>query len=293
MRRAVASGAGAQTILGSSFAVSAALTRYPFAAGQAGRYLLAAAALLLVGRARRLPLRRPAPRHLARLALLAATGLVAFNWCLLGALRHGTPAAVGVIVGGTPLVLAILGPARARRWPRGRVLAAAAAVVLGVALVEGAGAASLTGLLLALGTLACEVAFTLVAEPLLPRYGPLAISAYACLVGAAELLVIAPLTDQAVRWPTGQELAALAFLGAALTAVAFICWYRCVAELGADRAGLLTGVVPVSALLTGVLLGRDRLGPLPLVGALAVGAGVLIGLTGTRPTTAVRVRDEV
>jgi drug/metabolite transporter (DMT)-like permease len=293
MRRATGFGAGAQALLGSSFAVSAALTHYPFAAGQAGRYLLAAIALLAVGRARGLPLHRPGPRDLARLALLAATGLVAFNWCLLGALRHGTPAAVGVIVGGTPLVLAVLGPARVRSWPRGRVVGAAGAVVLGVVLVEGAGAASATGLLLATGTLACEVAFTLVAEPLLPRYGPLAVSAYSCLLAVPELVLIAPLTDQAARWPTGQELAALTFLGGALTTVAFISWYRCVAELGADRAGLLSGVVPVSALLTGVLLGRDRLGPLPLLGTLAVGAGVLIGLTGTRRYPPARVRDEV
>jgi drug/metabolite transporter (DMT)-like permease len=292
IRLPLLAGAGSQVLLGSSFAVSAAVTRYPFAVGQAGRYLLAGAAFLLLARVRRIPLRRPGWRDLARLAILAAAGLVAFNLCLLAALRHAAPSAVAVILGGTPLVLALLGPVLARRRGtpvpaagparRRQVLLGAAVVLLGVALVEGAGRASAIGLALAAGTLVCEVAFTLLAEPLLPRYGPFAVSAYVCLLAVPELAVVAPLSDHALRWPTPAELTALLFLGGALTTLAFLAWYRCVAEVGADRAGLLTGLVPVSSLLTGTLLGRDHLGVVPLVGALAVGVGVLTGLARQR-----------
>ena len=56
-------------------------------------------------------------RDWVRLAALAATGLVAFNVLLLTALRHADAAVVGTVVGGTPLVLALLGPLTRRERP--------------------------------------------------------------------------------------------------------------------------------------------------------------------------------
>jgi len=60
----------------------------------------------------------------------------------------------------------------------------------------------------------------------------------------------------------------------AVTAVAFVLWYSSVGRLGASRAGLLTGVAPVAAAATGVLLGGPA--PRPLVWAgIAVVAALL------------------
>ena len=53
-------------------------------------------------------------------------------------------------------------------------------------------------------------------------------------------------------------------------------WYTAVSRLGADRAGLFTGVVPVTAAVGGMLLGAPA--PAPVVWAgmalVAVGLGV-------------------
>src|SRR5215813_9493379 len=107
-------------ILGSSVPISRSILTFPILTGQALRYALAAAGLAVV-----VSLTPPAARvgrsDLLRLAALAATGLVGFNVCLLGALRHADPAAVGTVVGATPLVLALLGPALGRRRPAPRV----------------------------------------------------------------------------------------------------------------------------------------------------------------------------
>ena len=94
--------AAAMTVLGASVPISRLVLDYPVLTGQAGRYALAAAAFALIGRLRggnRVQLDR---RDWVRLALLAATGLVAFNLLLLTALRHTDPALVGTVVGGTP-----------------------------------------------------------------------------------------------------------------------------------------------------------------------------------------------
>jgi drug/metabolite transporter (DMT)-like permease len=60
--------------------------------------------------------------------------------------------------------------------------------------------------------------------------------------------------------------------------VAFILWYSCVSRLGADRAGLLTGVAPASAAASGILLGGSIPGPLVWVGVAVVAAGLAAGL---------------
>ena len=53
-----------------------------------------------------------------------------------------------------------------------------------------------------------------------------------------------------------------------VTAVAFILWYSAVRALGVERTGLLTGVLPVSALVVAAILGRAELTAGRLAGAL-------------------------
>ena len=78
-------------IVGSSFAVLDTLRDYPQAGGQAVRYAVGAALLL---RDRRPPAAAARPRaRLGRLALLAASGLAAFNLLVMAPRRAWIPAA--------------------------------------------------------------------------------------------------------------------------------------------------------------------------------------------------------
>jgi drug/metabolite transporter (DMT)-like permease len=161
---------GGMLVLGASVAVSGLLLEYPFFTSQAVRYALATVVLALVARSRGLA--RPALtlRDLLLLVALAQTGLVGFNFALLRALQESEPAAVGVVVACAPLALAVVGPLARQQVPSGRVILAALIVTVGAAIVRGSGApTSLTGLVYALLALAGEVAFSLLAVPLLPR----------------------------------------------------------------------------------------------------------------------------
>jgi drug/metabolite transporter (DMT)-like permease len=171
-RTGAALAATATAMVGSVVAASSQLVDYPALAGQAGRYALGAAVLAVVVRAnglRRLP--RLSARELGLVAALAASGLVGFNLCVLAAVDRADPAVVGLVIGCTPVVLALVGPPLAGRPPTRRGLAAAAVVVVGAALAQGGGRTSATGLLLAVGALAGEAAFSLLAVPLLPKLG--------------------------------------------------------------------------------------------------------------------------
>uniref|UniRef100_A0AAU2W2Y2 DMT family transporter n=1 Tax=Streptomyces sp. NBC_00008 TaxID=2903610 RepID=A0AAU2W2Y2_9ACTN len=280
MKSAPAGAASAMLLVGTSTAVSATVAGYPVFAGQALRYALAAVILLAVVRHQRLPRVRLTPRELLLLVALAATGLAGFNLFLVEATRHAGPAMIGSVVGAVPLVLALVGPLLARRRPSPRTVGAALVVAVGAAVAAGLGSGSLPGLLLSLGALACEVAFSLLAVPLLPKLGPLRVAAYPAALSVPMLLAASLALDgtSALRLPTSGEAAAFGYLGAIVTAAAFFLWYDALRRLGADRAGLFAGLVPVGALLTTVALGLDRPGPADIAGVLLVAVGVVLGL---------------
>jgi len=279
----VAGAATAMALVGSSFAVLDTLRAYPASGGQALRYTAGAALLFLLA-GRRLP--RPSARRLGRLALLAASGLVAFNLLVMAAEEGMDPGSVGVIVATVPVLLALAGPLQARRRPEARVVGAAVLVAAGAAAVQGLGGElTASGLAAALGALACEAAFSLLAAPLLRPLGPVAVSAWAAILAVPLLLATGLALDGPgglLRAPTLAEVLALAWLAVAVTAVAFVLWYSAVRALGVERAGLLSGVLPVSALLAAALLGRAELTAGRLGGALVVGAGIAIGLLADR-----------
>jgi drug/metabolite transporter (DMT)-like permease len=203
-----------------SVAVSKLLLHYPVLSAQAVRYAIGAAALLAVARLLHQRLPRPTGRDLALLLALGAVGLAGFNSLLLAALARAEPAAVGVVVGCVPILLALAGPLLARRAPSGQVVAAAVVAAVGAGVVQGAGQATAAGLAAAAGALAAEALFSLLAVPLLPRLGPLAVAAYACLAAVVLLGIGAPLLDGpvALRVPTAGEAGAVAFLGLVVTA---------------------------------------------------------------------------
>jgi drug/metabolite transporter (DMT)-like permease len=268
------------TILGASVPVSRLVLDYPDLTGQAARYTIAGLVLLAVLRIRNLPPVRLSLSDGVRLLALALTGLVLFNVLLLTALRHADAAVVGTVVGGTPLVLALLGPLMRRQRPGGMLLLAAGVVIVGGALVHGGGSADPVGLAAALGTLAGEVLFSLLAVPLLPRLGPLRVSAYSCVLAVPMLGVALVATGEPARWrlPTGAETAGYLYLGALLTVVAFLAWYGGLGRLGPERAGLFVGLLPPVSLAVTALLDLERPATVQIVGVLVVAAGLVLGL---------------
>jgi drug/metabolite transporter (DMT)-like permease len=289
-RTGAALAGGAVLLVGGSVAASSLLAGYPVLGGQAIRY--AVAGLLLAGwaRLRRQQLPRPAGREWCWLAVLAAVGLAGCSVLLIMATRAASPAGVGVVIGAAPLIITIAGPVAAGRRPPGRVLAAAGIVTVGAAISQlgsttGAGW-NLPGLLLSAGALAGVAGTSLLAAPLLPRLGALAVTIYACGLAAAQLLAAAVLVRLAggppvLRPLTGTELAALLYLAVAVTAVVFVAWFSAIARLGAERTGLFNGLVPIASLIAVAVIGTGTgTGTgMQLAGALSVLAGVTLGLT--------------
>lgn len=289
-RTGAALAGGAVLLVGGSVAASSLVADYPVVGGQAVRYAAAGLLLAALARLRGQPLPRPAGREWSWLVALAAVGLAGGSVLLVEATRVGDPAAVGVTVGAAPLLIALAGPIVARGRPAGRVLVAAAIVAVGAAAAQVDGATGkgwqLPGLLLSLGALAGVAGTSLLAAPLLPRLGALAVSVYACGFAAALSAATAVLVRLAggppvLQVPTATELAALAYLTVAVTAAASLAWYAAAERLGVARIGLFNGLIPIASLATVATVGAGVVTGVQTLGALVVLVGLLIGLTGS------------
>ncbi|WP_104433050.1 EamA family transporter [Kineococcus xinjiangensis] len=270
--------------VGGSVGVSAELADAPLAAAQALRYAAACLLLLTAARLAGVPLHRPRGAEWGWLAAVTGTGLLLFNVALVRGAGHADPAVFGVAVAGVPVALALAGPLLEGRRPRAGAVLAALAVTAGAALVQGFGRSDATGLLWALVVLLCEVGFTLLAVPVLARHGAWGVSVHTTWMATAAFgLAAVAAGEGAPSGLTGRHLLAVAYLALAVTAVAFVLWYSCVRRLGPARAGLLTGVAPVAAAVSGMLLGGPAPAPAVWAGIAVVAAGLGLGLLIREP----------
>jgi drug/metabolite transporter (DMT)-like permease len=291
-RRGALGAATAMFCVGTLTGVSPALHAYPVYGGQAVRYLVGAVLLLVVARAFGKGFLRLTRREAVFLFLLALTGLTAFNVLIVESTRFADPATVGTVVAAVPIVLALVGPVLERRSVAPRVLVAAVVVVAGVSVTSGFGGGSPLGLLLAFGALACEAGFSLLALPVLGRLGAIRVSAYSAALAVPQLVVVGLVVDgtRMLRVPTLAEGLALAYLAVVVTVFAFLCWYASLPRLGADKAGLFSGFLPIGAIVSGVLLGTAQPRLADLVGVCLVLVGLVIGLRPARRRAEVGVR---
>jgi drug/metabolite transporter (DMT)-like permease len=246
------------------------------------RYVLACVVLVVAALALERGLPRLSARQWLGVALLGATGVAAYNLCFMWGLQTVPAGRASLLVALNPaatLVGAALcfGERLTRRNVVGIVIAlAGAAIVIGrgdpLALLRGGLG---TGELTILGCVASWSAFTLIAKRLMAGLSPLAITVYASLTGtlmlaAATLAAGAALVPQA----SPSAWAALAFLGAFGTAVAFVWYNDGVRRLGAARAPVFINLVPVFAVVLGALVLGERIDASMIAGGALVLAGV-------------------
>jgi len=104
-----------------------------------------------------------------------------------------------------------------------------------------------------------------------------AMSAMSCLVAAGAVLPVAIAMPPATSVPPSAWLA-LAALGVACTGIAFILYYRLIADLGPVRAVMVTLLIPVFGIVWGVIFLGEPLTPGRVAGAATVLAGCALAL---------------
>lgn len=247
------------------------------------RILLGAAALSVFPRAR-----KPVPREdLPRIALL---GLVwtAIPLSLFPIAQQWVDSAVaGMLNGAMPLMAAAWATVLLRRWP-GRVqlvgLAIGFAGVVAISWPELTTARSTaTGTLLIIGAITLYGLAANLAVPLQQRYGALPVLLRAQLAALVVVLPFGLAHLPGSEWSTGPVLAMVP-LGVLSTGLAFVMMANLVGKVGGTRGSVPIYLVPMVAIVLGVVFRSESVAAIALVGTALVLAGAW--LTSRRERTA-------
>jgi drug/metabolite transporter (DMT)-like permease len=137
---------------------------------------------------------------------------------------------------------------------------------------------SIPGQLACLAAAACYgVAFVYTRRFLATRrYGPLELSAGQLCVATLMLLAAAPVVARdAIVLTSAVALSVLA-LGALGTGLAYLLYYRLIADAGATTASMVTYLIPVMAVILGVIVLAEPVGWNLFAGAAVVVFGVAL-----------------
>lgn len=220
------------------------------------------------------------PVHWLVLAVQALCGVVVFNAGLWLGMETSGPAAAGVFTSATPALMVLIGVLFFGERPTLRALGGVGLCVAGVLAARGGSGqgwspqpsdawllAAVVGeavFLLALKWLPAHLT-PLDAARRITLLGFLLVSPWAlCTPGGMQAFGAAPLSS----W------LAVAALGVLVTAGGYVLWFRGVGRVSASVAAVVTGLMPVSAVLASWLLLGARPDAGQALGCLAVGLGI-------------------
>ena len=257
----------------------------------AGRFAIASLLLMVILRVRAGGWPRLTRREALLILGIALTGVVGYNITFFLGLRLVAASRASLIIALNPVFITLASAVVFReRLP----VAGLAGVLLSLA---GAGLVITRGswqdLQLGFGPgeffislcVVLWVSYTLIGRVALRTLTPLISTTYASLLGCAGLLLPAFLLERSTWSPPSLSLIlALAYLGLFGTVLGFIWYYEALRELGAAQTGIFINLVPVFAVLLGVL----TLGEVVTLQTLLGGVLVVLGVT---LTNAVRHRS--
>jgi drug/metabolite transporter (DMT)-like permease len=238
------------------------------------RVLFGASALWLVPAARSKVHREDFRRLVAVSVLWIAIPFTLFPL----AEQHIASGVTGLINGALPIFAVAFGSIMLRRAP-GRMQALGLAVgflgIVAIALPSfREGSSEAIGVLMALLAVVCYGVAINITTPLTQRYGSLPVMAR--VIGLAAIWTlpfgIASIPDSSFAWPS---FLAVLVLGVVGTGVAFVLMGRLVARVG-TRAPFATYLIPVVALILGVVFRDEVIHVLSVVGIGLVIAGALL-----------------
>jgi drug/metabolite transporter (DMT)-like permease len=289
---------------GSFLFVGVAVRELPPLTIVASRVLMGAAALLLVLRVMGLNLPRTRQAWGAFLGMSILNNVIPFTLIVWGQ-SHIASGLASILNATTPLFTVIVAHYLTDdERLTGQKFAGVLVGFAGVAVMIGAAAmtawdASILAQLAVLGA-ALSYGFSGVFGRRFKTMGipPLATAAGQVTVSSALLLPVALIVDRPwiLSMPSTGALLSMAALGLVSTAFAYLIFFRLLARAGATNVGLVTFLIPVSAILLGVLVLGETLAPRHVTGMALIAAGLILidgrmisaanaRFTGKRPAT--------
>jgi len=248
------------------------------------RFVIAGVAMLVIATrfGRGLPRREDWWRFLG----IGILGNTVYQVAFIVGLDHTRAGNASLIMGGVPMVTAILSHLHGHERLRRRDFSGLAISTVGLAvIVVGSGReaglhASLFGdLLVAFATL-CWALYTVLSKPLVDRYGSVTTTSLTMAIGAVPVVLLgapALLARDLAAVPAG-AWAGVGYSAVFALVVAFLIWYHGVERLGSTRTAVYSNVTPVLTLL----IAWPLLHEVPTLWQVVGGVGIFAGIYLTR-----------
>jgi drug/metabolite transporter (DMT)-like permease len=218
----------------------------------------------------------------AGIVLLALVGQFIYQLLFMAALARTSVANSSLILGCTPIFVALMTAALGHERITPLRWAAAALSAFGIYLVVGHGAAvsraSLGGDLMMLAAVLCWSAATVGSRPLLARHSPLVVTGYSMAIGSALYVPFAwvALRDLAWRYVSASAWLSVVFSAVFALCVAYMIWYTAVQRLGNTRTSVYSNMVPLVAMVVAWGWLGEHIGAMKIAGAGAIILGVAL-----------------
>lgn len=193
--------------------------------------------------------------------------------------QYVNSAVAGMLNGGTPIFVATVSVIMLRRMPRAVTIAGLGIGFVGVVAISlpsvRDGSSEALGAVLVIVATMCYGVAVNVAAPVQQKYGSVPLMARMLGLGT---IWIAPfgllgVPGSSLAWPS---LAASVVVGVVGTGLAFVIMGNLVGSVGSTRASFITYVIPVVALVLGVVFRGDEVAPIGLAGVALVVIGALL-----------------
>ena len=220
-------------------------------------------------------------RDLFALAGLGVIGHFAYQLFFVGGVARTSVANSSLIIGATPVCVAIVSAALGKERVSRMHWLGAAVSASGIWIVVGPGAAiggeTLIGDLMILGSVACWTTYTVGASALLRRHSPLFVTGTSMALGAIPYVLVTLPAMADVNWDAVSAWTwwALVFSSLFALCLAYLIWYAAVQKIGMARTSIYSNLVPIAAMTTAaVWLGE------PITGQKVLGAALVLGGVG-------------
>lgn len=218
-----------------------------------------------------------------RTLFLLGLGVLGNHLLILMGLKYVSGAVAGVIIGSAPVVTALLSSVMIQDVPlravwMGGLLSCAGVALVSVAGFHSAGEHPLLGSLLVFLGVVSWALYSIGSRAVMDRISPLTVNWTTLLVATVLQIPLLwtdrKMLDAGVASVTMPDWLALGYLVVFATAVAQQAWLFGVQGIGPSRASVLGNLTPVAAVVLSVLILKEAVGVVEIIGIALILAGV-------------------
>jgi drug/metabolite transporter (DMT)-like permease len=221
-----------------------------------------------------------------RLLLLGVVGHLLYQLLFLGGVKRTSVANGSLIMGTTPVVVALItawtGHERVSpvRWLGAAISFLGLYIVVSQKVTISAGGR--LGDLLVFLSVVCWATYSVASVPLLRKYSAMLVTGYSIAIGAALYLLVSMPTLFRVDWLAISAFSWLLMVASAVFALSFayLIWYTSVQRAGSTRTAAWSNLTPVMATVIAAVWLGEPITTNQVVGSLAIFTGLFITRRG-------------